>query len=158
MNAPQPTEFVYTWYEPEASYEDGCWHAHRILKKTKEFVYVQWRVCGYLSKHPYTETRKLRRRELEEKGRAWWNGRSHTGGEAFYSELGKSALDLSIASRSFVPECLKAFGLTQGATIDDLNHAYHEQALKEHPDTGGSHEGFLKLQEQYQAALRMVKS
>jgi curved DNA-binding protein CbpA len=52
---------------------------------------------------------------------------------------------------------LQAFGLSKDATADDVKRAYHEAALKEHPDTGGTHEGFLKLQEHYKSALRMVQ-
>lgn len=53
---------------------------------------------------------------------------------------------------------ITVFGLTKGATAADVKCAYHELALKEHPDAGGTHEGFLKLQEQYKTALRMVSS
>lgn len=157
MNTPQPTEFVYGWYEDMDGQEPGKWWAQRVLKRTKEFVYIQYIVGGYLSKHPSRETRKLRRKELDEKGSVWWRG-SRTWGERYYNEEGKRQFDLRQASYYYVPECLKVFGLTKDATIEDVKRAYHEAALKEHPDTGGTHEGFLKLQEHYQYALRMVQS
>ncbi len=151
MNTPQATEYVYTWYEPEASYEQGHWRAHRVLKQTEKFIYVDFGYGG-----AWHETRKLYR-DREEEGRIWWRSGSHTGGEAFYTEAGKKALDLCRESYRYIPECLKALGLTEDATAADVKRAYHELCLKEHPDTGGTHEGFLKLQEHYEIALRIVR-
>jgi hypothetical protein len=79
----------------------------------------------------------------------------------FYTEEGKKKFDefrLSYRSFSKTPECLIALGLTETASKEDVTRAYKEFVKKEHPDKGGSHEGFLKLQEHYQQALMITKS
>jgi hypothetical protein len=148
MNAPQATEFVYSWFVFEDNNFQDKWIAHRILKRTEKWVYIAHKI----GRSEYTV--KLRRAELEEKGQVW----SSPAREHFYTETGKAAFDKERASwYGRVPLCLQAFGLSKDATADDVKRAYHEAALKEHPDTGGTHEWFLKLQEHYKSALRMVQ-
>jgi DnaJ-class molecular chaperone with C-terminal Zn finger domain len=153
MNTVQETEFLWQWKEDRAEGQmPDEWFAHRILKRTKQFVFVEYRVG---ENHPYRRTMKLNRAELEAEGKTYWSHGTLVIG--FYTEEGKKRFDLQKQSYIYVPECLKALGLTKDATTADVKQAYHEKALKQHPDTGGSHEGFLKLQEQYRTALRMVK-
>jgi hypothetical protein len=156
MNTPQATEFLYTWYQDMDDQFPGKWWAHRISKKTKKLVFVQYKVGGYLSRHPSLENLRLDRIELETKGEAnWHHGRTLL--RCFYTEAGKKRLELKRLSFQYVPECLKALGLTKGATIEDVRRAYHEAALKEHPDTGGTHEGFLLLKKHYESALKITQ-
>jgi hypothetical protein len=51
---------------------------------------------------------------------------------------------------------LRALGLTTPCTPRDVRRAYRRLALERHPDRGGSHEAFLALQKDYEAALRLV--
>ncbi len=154
MNTVQETEYLYEWRTDRA---DGQlpdeWFAHRILKRTKEFVFVEYRVG---INHPSRQTMKLNRAKLEANGKIYWSHGTWCIG--FYTEAGKKELDDKQARYSDIPEYLRVFGLTWEATSADVHRAYREAALKSHPDTGGSHEGFLKLQEQYQSALRLVRS
>ncbi len=39
------------------------------------------------------------------------------------------------------------FGLKKSASNDDMKKAYRKSVLKEHPDKGGTNEGFRKIQE-----------
>lgn len=151
----QPIEFLYTWFQDHDDWADiGRWYAHIITKRTSKLVFVQYKVGGYLSTYPGVENLRLRRDELEEKGEAYW---SHgTLVRCFYTEEKKNRIELHQQQRN-IPECLTFFGLTKEATKDDVKRAYHEAALKSHPDTGGTHEGFLKLQEHFQTALRVAR-
>jgi hypothetical protein len=157
VNAPQPTEFLYTWYQDMDDQYPGEWWAHRISKITKKLVFVQYKVGGYLSRYPRIENMRLNRAELETKGETYWHhGRTLI--HCFYTAEGKAQYELRQQSYQYIPECLKVLGLKLGATAIDVKHAYHVESLKHHPDAGGSHEAFLKLQDQYQAALRFVNS
>lgn len=53
---------------------------------------------------------------------------------------------------------LSILGLPQSATKGDIKRAYKRLARKAHPDGGGSHEAFLKLQKAYEAALIAARS
>jgi hypothetical protein len=44
-------------------------------------------------------------------------------------------------------------GLTSAATLPEIKTAYRKRALEEHPDRGGTNEGFRKLQAAYESAL-----
>jgi hypothetical protein len=155
MNTVQQTEFLYTWYQDIDDMSPGKWWAHPILKRTNDFVFVQYRIGGHLSRYPHTETLKLRRDELEANGEIYWShGRTLV--RCFYTDEKKNRMDELYKTRN-TPECLKALGLTIEATDTDVKRAYREAALKSHPDTGGTHEGFLKLQEHYQAALKVAQ-
>lgn len=51
---------------------------------------------------------------------------------------------------------LSALGLRTGATKAEIKKAYKRLALKAHPDGGGSHEAFLKLNQAYERAMAEV--
>jgi len=152
MNATQATEFLYEWHmDHDDSRVPDEWRAYRILKKTKKCVFVEYTYGG-----PWHKTMRLDRAKLEAEGGVYWH--DGTWCVHFQTEEGKRQYDLKRAEWSaYIPDCLKVLGLTREATVEDVKRAYHEAALKEHPDTGGTHEGFLNLQEYYQLALRMVQ-
>ena len=154
-NTVQPIEFLYTWYQDYDNWADvGRWYAHIITKRTPKLVFVQYKIGGYLSHYPGVENLRLSRAELEEKGEvSWVNG---TLVRCFYTEEKKNRIELRQQQHN-IPECLKFFGLTKEATKEDVKRAYHEAALKSHPDTSRTHEGFLKLQEYFQTALRVAR-
>lgn len=54
------------------------------------------------------------------------------------------------------PQAFTALGLQAGCTRADVKRAYKRLATKAHPDTGGSHEAFIKLNQAYEDALRCV--
>lgn len=51
------------------------------------------------------------------------------------------------------PSVWHTLGLTPAATLSDIKTAYRKRALEEHPDRGGTDEGFRKLQAAYESAL-----
>lgn len=57
----------------------------------------------------------------------------------------------------FPSSALSHLGLHLPCTKDDIRRAFKRMALKAHPDTGGSHEQFLKLKLAYEQALRVVR-
>jgi hypothetical protein len=154
MNTVQETEFLYEWRTDRA---DGQlpdeWFAHRILKRTKQFVFVEYKIGA---NHPSRQTMRLNRAKLEANGEIYW---SHgTWCICFYTEEGKKRKDDRRATYSgYVPDCLSFFGLTWDATPADVHNAYRAAVMQNHPDTGGSHEAFLKLQEHYKAALDIAR-
>lgn len=91
-NTVQQTEYLYTWFKDhDDDARPGKWEAHPILKRTKEFVFVQYRIGGHFSRHPNTETLKLRRAELEAKGYAYWG--KGTLIRCFHTEEKKKRID-----------------------------------------------------------------
>lgn len=48
---------------------------------------------------------------------------------------------------------LAELGLAPGCSKDEIKRAYKRLAKKLHPDSGGSHEAFLKLDKAYRAAI-----
>jgi Tfp pilus assembly protein PilF len=156
MSTPQATEYLYEWRNgDEGGQTPDRWVAQRILKRTKKFVFVEYKVS---ERHPYRQTMKLDRAELEANGKIYW---SHgTWCVPFYTEKAKADVDQAYfdAIHTYIPEFLKALGLTANARKTDVKRAYHELALKLHPDKGGSHEEFLKLQENYERAMEAVPS
>lgn len=53
---------------------------------------------------------------------------------------------------------LGELGLSRNATRRQIKQTYKRLARKAHPDGGGSHEAFLKLQKAYEAALSAARS
>jgi DnaJ-like protein len=153
-NNVQLQEFLWEWFvNHDDDSRPGRWYQHLILKRTKMFVFVQFKIGGYYSRYPGTQTMKLRRDKLEAKGEIYWC--DGTWCICFYTEEKK--LQIEAGQRTYnIPECLRALGLDREATVEDVKRSYHELALKQHPDSGGSHEAFLALKKNYENALHLV--
>jgi hypothetical protein len=153
MNTPQATEYLYEWRTDRAEGQlPDEWFSYRILKKTKQFVLFEYTPGR---NHPYKKTMRLNRAELEANGEAYWH--HGTWVMCLYTEEGKRQREARRAVYSgYVPDCLNFFGLTWDATPADVQKAYRAAVIQNHPDTGGSHDAFLNLQEQYHAALRIA--
>lgn len=61
-----------------------------------------------------------------------------------------------VAARQ-TPRPLAALGLTLPCTEDDLLRAYRQRVKRLHPDRGGDRQRFLKLQTQFEDALRYLR-
>jgi hypothetical protein len=61
-----------------------------------------------------------------------------------------------------ISEALSVMGLTQkelsGLTVKSLTRHYRKMARKFHPDTGGGHNRFIKLNQAFEDLLRKVRS
>lgn len=55
------------------------------------------------------------------------------------------------------PNCLRALGLEPPCTEEEVLAAYRELAKAKHPDHGGDLEEFLRLQKDFEQAMRFVK-
>lgn len=56
------------------------------------------------------------------------------------------------------PECLRVFGLSAGATKDQVNARFREMAKSKHPDKGGSPKEFIHLQRARDEALKTCRN
>ncbi len=54
------------------------------------------------------------------------------------------------------PTCLSAFGLMFPCSEEDLKRAYREKVKELHPDRGGDKRRFLKLQANFEQALKLI--
>lgn len=54
------------------------------------------------------------------------------------------------------PACLTAFGLRYPCNEEDLKRAYREKVKELHPDRGGDMRRFLKLQSNFEQALKLI--
>ena len=54
-------------------------------------------------------------------------------------------------------QALAILGVNEGYTLPQLKAAYFKKAKQSHPDTGGSHEEFLKLQQAYEYLSKETK-
>ena len=54
------------------------------------------------------------------------------------------------------PACIKALGLTLPCTVKQVKAAYRRLAKQRHPDLGGSQARFIRLQRNYEAALKLI--
>src|SRR5689334_21783951 len=120
MNTIQETEFLYEWREDRAEGQlPDEWRAHRILKRTKKFVFVEYRVG---INHPSRQTMKLDLAKLEANGEIYW---SHgTWVICFYMPIAKQIFDHQREMNRLLPECLKVLGLGLDATYDDMKQAF----------------------------------
>lgn len=48
-------------------------------------------------------------------------------------------------------------GVGSGATVQDVKRAYRQLSKVHHPDAGGSHDGFIKLQKSYERVMYYVE-
>ena len=140
-------EYVYSLHEWDCSWLPDSWTEHPIIKKTPKFVFVAWlgRKDSIL---------RLNRQELEDTGEVF-----HRHRQTFYTETGKIEYDRqqeAWRNQRKVPDCLKYFGLDNTATNDDVKRAYRQLAQCHHPDAGGNHEAFIKLQAAYESAMDHV--
>ena len=58
--------------------------------------------------------------------------------------------------RKDTPRCVLALGLTLPCTADQVLAAYREKVKKLHPDRGGDRRAFLRLQQHFELAMKVV--
>jgi hypothetical protein len=171
----QTLEFVYS---PEVEWERTtmrptyCARRHRIVKKTAVRVHVDhWPYPDDGSVPPIEPGKRRRtfildRRRLEEYGQA-----DRKGGDSWtYYTTAQGAID-SFARLRFDPRvelerlneqlnsrypCFTALGLDWRAGVEEIKTAYRKLSLKHHPDVGGDQNGFIRLRQVYEQALRLA--
>jgi hypothetical protein len=58
--------------------------------------------------------------------------------------------------RRDTPPCILALGLTMPCTADDILSAYRRMVKRHHPDHGGDRRAFLRLQANFEQAMKLV--
>jgi hypothetical protein len=130
---------------------------HRIVHRTSKYVYVE--------QHPSSRedltgnwldaeqpTYRLDRQVLEEQGYAFIPA------TAFLTEGEEPVFFISERYQwqgNQVPACLQVLQLSWPCTVKEVQEAYRKLVRSAHPDGGGSHDKFLKLQTAYEQALRL---
>lgn len=153
-SVPLSLEFLYHDHQDPATRE---WYSlpHRIVKKTKKYVYVErrpydsdQRTGSWLDDE--AETFRLNRPMLETEGYALTPIAEVEDPLFFttpYQERARQPLT-----------CLLRLGLTFPCTVAEVKAAYRRLVKQVHPDQGGNHDEFLKLQAAYEQALRLCQA
>jgi hypothetical protein len=157
-----PLEFVYRCYWDYSEYDSSTYEViepHRIVKKTKKRLYVEDE--AYDRRGPSTgewweyerRTFILDRRLFESTGtadrasRGWWGHHTYYADPAlFHAERGRCAR----------PACFEAMDLPADATIAQIKSAYRRLSRATHPDAGGNDDDFVRLRQNYEAALKIA--
>jgi hypothetical protein len=61
-----------------------------------------------------------------------------------------------IAGKSRRVACFTTLGIKPTASVAEIKAAYRRLALERHPDVGGDHNGFVRLRQAYEQALRVA--
>jgi hypothetical protein len=121
----------------------GFQTAHRIVKKTAKYIYVEHDPAFYSPTndwHDYSRrTFQLNRRQLEEHGKAERRGRRY---ETYYSSP-----EIYLAERrvTSLPKCFTDLGMKEIGTLKDVKRAYKRLVKTCHPDAGGDPEEFKRI-------------
>jgi DnaJ-class molecular chaperone len=70
-----------------------------------------------------------------------------------WSRKAKKLAQLALEDTT-VSENLRILGLSATPTAAELKRAFHRAAFQAHPDQGGDHETFIKVQRAYEELLR----
>lgn len=146
--------FVYADWYPDGS-EKPFSTPHRIIKITQKRVYVDLRSYspdnrrkGFWHNYDIETYFTLDRQELESEGEAWSSAQK----EMYYT------YPIDLRDLPIIPACLQVLGLTMPCNQEDLKEAYRQKAKLTHPDSGGSAEAFLALQQCYEEALEFLEN
>jgi hypothetical protein len=154
-------EFVYRDSREPAT---GEWRSvpHRVVQKTRKYVYV--------AQHPYSAddvtggwqdrevpTFRLDRKRLDREGYAFIPATAYLTGTEEPMFFAAPHHERTTAGDRQLPKCLRVLGISWPCTVTDVKEAYRRLVKSAHPDGGGSHDGFLALQEAYEQALRLCQ-
>lgn len=132
---------------------------HRIVKKTKLYVYVEQRpfdpdrLTGTWLDHT-DEIYRLSRRTLEKEGYALAPVTADLDDPMFFVTPFQERVT---QPGGHTPACLERLGLTYPCTAAQVKAAYRQLAKRAHPDQGGKKEEFLALQAAYEQALHLCR-
>lgn len=132
---------------------------HRIVRRTSKFVYVE--------QHPFSPDAltggwldqeqpayRVDRQALEKQGYAFIPATT------VLTDREEPVFFVSARytwQGSQVPPCLQALHLSWPCTVTAVQEAYRRLVRSAHPDGGGSHAKFIKLQAAYEQALRLCR-
>jgi hypothetical protein len=132
----KPVEYVWS--------ENG--EQRPIVKKTAKRIFIK-------GPHDFEEAcHVVDRQPFEQTGKARTSGRRGYG-ETYYREPPRG----DWGAEYTVPDCLRTFGLTGEATVEQLQAAYRREVKTAHPDQGGTSEGFHALRQAYEQAQQLLR-
>jgi hypothetical protein len=111
-----------------------------VLRKTAKRIFI---------KSPTFGDMQLNRQEFERDGKVY-HTRVH---EYFYN---RPFVEKKVARNPKTEVALSLLGLQYPTTHRAIKRAYKQMAKVCHPDFGGSHEAFIKLNEAYEAAMKII--
>jgi hypothetical protein len=157
VSQPIILEFLYRDIQDESSKQ---WYSvpHRLVKKTKKYVYVEQRryqpeqLTGSWLDHD-VPTFRLDRRMLEREGYALTPITDIDDPLFFTTPYQERAARYQHQT----PACLRQLDLSFPCSEAEVKAAYRQLVKRAHPDQGGSHAEFLTLQEAYEQALRLCR-
>jgi hypothetical protein len=156
--SPQALEFLYRDVQDRTT---GEWRSepHRVAKRTRKYVYVEQRPY-----EPERPTGSWHDRDapvfrldwvmLEQKGYAFVPVTADVDDPLFFTTPYQERV-VQYGGRS--PACFGLLELSFPCTVDEVKAAYRELAKRVHPDRGGSHDRFLKVQAAYEQALHLCR-
>lgn len=156
--APEAIEFLYRDVRDEST---GEWRSepHRVTKRTRKYVYVERRpyeperLTGSWSDRG-APTFRLDRAMLEQKGYAFVPVTADVDDPLFFAVPYRERV---VQYGGPLPACFDLLGLSFPCSVAEVKAAYRGLAKRAHPDRGGSHGEFLKLQAAYEQALHLCR-
>jgi hypothetical protein len=155
-SAPSKQEFLYRdMVDMESGQRIST--AHRVVKRTDKYVFVEQQpyasndLTGSLLDRE-RPTFRLDRQRLEQEGYAFIPASaslSDSEEPVFYA----SGRIPAFGSELF--QCLQVLDLSWPCTPEEVKTAYRGLVRSAHPDGGGDHDRFLRLQEAYEQALQL---
>ena len=159
VDAPVTLAFLYR-YICDAVTGEWVSMPHRIVKKTKKYVYVEQRpyspddlTGSWLDQE--RPTFRLDRQTLAQEGYAFIPVTAYVADTEEPIFFDRPRVRRLRPHRHPSPQCLDALNLSWPCTLAEVREAYRRLVKQVHPDGGGNHDKFLALQDAYEQALRM---
>jgi hypothetical protein len=157
-NWPVKLEFLYRDIQ-EPSTEEWYSIPHRIVRKTRKFIFVEQRPYeperlsgSWLDYNPLTF--RLDRTMLEREGYALTPILEGIEDPLFFS---MPYLERLRRYSHEAPACLRVLRLSFPCSVAEVKATYRKLVKQTHPDQGGRHDDFLALQAAYEQALRLCR-
>jgi hypothetical protein len=156
--SPEVPEFLYRDVRDRTT---GEYHSvpHRVAKRTRKCVYVEQR--SYEPEHLAgswqdrdAPTFRLDRAMLEQKGYGFVPVTADVDDPLFFAVPYQERV---VQYGGLSPACFSLLALSFPCTVAEVKAAYRDLAKRAHPDQGGSHDRFLKLQAAYEQALHLCR-
>jgi hypothetical protein len=148
--------FTERYWDPEAfGGKGGWWVAYGALSQVGHLFDNYQELRDQLESEHWKryeqQLKEQRQRFAREQGQQQWQGQraQRQGAEQPRNPL--KGDDLKFPRT--VEEAFGLLSLTPPVTLHDIKHAYRRQALKYHPDRGGSHAAMVKINAAYELAL-----
>jgi hypothetical protein len=157
----RPPETLAFLYHDMRDKSTGEWRSvpYRIARRTRKYIYVEQKpyeperlVGSWLDRD--APTFRLDRAMLEQRGYAFVPVTADVDDPLFFTVPYRERV---VQYKGPLPACFSLLGLSFPCTVAEVKAAYRDLAKRAHPDRGGSHGEFLKLQAGYEQALHLCR-